>query len=98
MQISVIPRKAIFKGEYYSSAVERIAVETNVVLLRSLSNKYIRKMHEPPYSPCSYELNTTATLLHEWLSHQITHEGSYAFKQWNQTKAKSSAGKVIGAM
>ena len=41
-----------------------------VTLLGSLSGKYPWERYEPPYSPSSYGLNSTTTvLLGEWLWH-----------------------------
>ena len=60
-------------------------VRTPVMLLRLLSGKYSYERYEPPYPP-SYGLNSTTTVLGEWLWHEITYKGWYAIKQRNQTK------------
>ena len=53
--------------------------------LRSVSGKYPWERYEPSYSP-SYGLNTTTTVLQEWLWHLITNKGWYAIKQRTQTQ------------
>ena len=54
-------------------------------LLRSLSEKYPRERHEPPYAPSYGSNSTTTVLLKGWLWYKITHPGWYAIKQRNKT-------------
>ena len=59
-------------------------VQTPVMLLCPLLDKYHWERHEPPY-PLSYGLSSTTTFLLEgWIWHQITQEDWYAIKQQNK--------------